>query len=60
MKAIRKILETSEYEDYYLRNDVLFKGEELMVIPASMEDEIIEIVIDRETSLLQNRTPDTD
>ncbi|XP_037944267.1 uncharacterized protein LOC119677070 [Teleopsis dalmanni] len=44
-KAMRKILETQNYGDFYLKHDILFKDnvKERMVIPSSMENEIIEI-----------------
>lgn len=45
IKAVRKVLETNPYEDYYLKFDVLYKdpNKELIVVPALMEQEIIRI-----------------
>lgn len=42
-KVIRAILEYGDYEDFYMKNGVLFKDpvKELIVIPTQMEDEII-------------------
>lgn len=43
IRAVRKVLETSSYEDFYLYNDILFKDpvKTLIVVPSKMEDEII-------------------
>ena len=45
VKAIRKIIEKDSYEDFYLKHGLLYKdpNRELLVIPASMEEEIIQI-----------------
>lgn len=45
LKAIRQVLEFVRYEDYFLKNGILYKDEakELVVIPTAMEDEIITI-----------------
>lgn len=44
IKAIKKISATEEYQNFFLRNDVLYKyenGIELIVVPKSMQYEII-------------------
>ncbi|GBP06803.1 Transposon Tf2-8 polyprotein [Eumeta japonica] len=45
IKALRKILEVNQYEDYYVHHDILFKDpkKELLVVPTQMENEIIMI-----------------
>ena len=45
VKAIRKVLESDSYEDFYLKHEILHKNpvKELIVIPQVMEDEIITI-----------------
>ncbi|XP_037932578.1 uncharacterized protein LOC119667360 [Teleopsis dalmanni] len=45
IRAVRKIIEKSNYDDYYIKCDILYKdpNKELMVIPAAMEQEIIKI-----------------
>lgn len=42
-KAIRAILGFGDYEDYFMKNGVLFKDpvKELIVVPVQMESEII-------------------
>ena len=43
-QLICKILEKEEYEDYYLRNEVLFKfsnGDYILVVPKAMENTLI-------------------
>lgn len=46
LKLIIAMLKVKPYEDYFLKNDVLYKDSslELVVIPSSMEDEIIRMV----------------
>lgn len=44
VEAIRKILQTEEYDDYFLKHDILYKyenGKELFVVPRAMQAEII-------------------
>lgn len=42
LKAIKEILKTSTYKDYWLQNNILYKGDQrLLVVPKSMEREII-------------------
>lgn len=44
LKAIKKILEKDDYEDYVLENNVLYKqlnGEKLLVIPTRMQQDLI-------------------
>lgn len=45
VKALRKILENNQYEDYYIHHDILFKdpAKELVVVPNQMEEEVIMI-----------------
>ena len=44
-KVIRAILEFGDYEDFFMKNGVLFKDpvKELIVVPVQMEDEIIKL-----------------
>lgn len=43
VKAVSKVLEKSVYEDFYIKNGILYKNpvKELVVVPQDMEDEII-------------------
>lgn len=43
VRAVRAVLENSSYEDFYLKNGILYKDPdtELVVVPEKMEDEII-------------------
>ena len=44
LRAIKKILEEKTYEDYFLKNNIVYKmidQQELLVIPENMQDEII-------------------
>lgn len=42
LKAIKELLKEGTYKDYWLENNILYKGEQkLLVIPRSMEKEII-------------------
>lgn len=43
VRAVRKIVEEKPYEDFYLENGILFKdpNQELIVVPAQMENEVI-------------------
>ena len=44
IKAVKELLKDREYEDYYVRKELLYKfknGRELLVIPQGMEDELI-------------------
>lgn len=45
IRAVKKVLEKEQYEDYFLRNEVLYKDpvKEFLVVPSSMEDEIIRL-----------------
>ena len=45
IKAVRKVLEKSSYDDYFIKYGILYKNQakELIVIPVSMEKEIIEM-----------------
>lgn len=46
IKAIKEILKNDPYEDYFQKDDVLFKlvnGEELLVIPKSMQTHLIKV-----------------
>ena len=44
IRAIKKVLELSSYDDYYVKFDLLYKNpdRELIVIPSSMEQEIVQ------------------
>lgn len=45
IKSVRMILQNDDYEDYFIKHDILHKDQvkELIVIPSSMEQEIIQI-----------------
>lgn len=45
IKAVRRVLEKEEYQDFYVKYDLLFKDsdKELLVVPTDMEEEIIRI-----------------
>lgn len=45
VRAVRKVLEDSTYDDFYIQHDILHKDpvRELIVIPSSVENEIITV-----------------
>lgn len=47
VRAVRKVLEKDEYEDFFIKHDVLYKdpAKEQIVVPLLMEGEIIEMHI---------------
>ena len=50
LRAILEVLKEKPYDDYMMRNDVLYKfkdGRELLVIPQDMQNEIILMAHDR-------------
>ena len=45
LKTLKVILKDRDYDGYILKNDLVYKvykGDELLVIPATMEDEVIQ------------------
>ena len=50
IRAIKEILKTASYQDYVMKNDILYrfvKGRELLVIPSAMQEAIIRQVHER-------------
>jgi len=46
LRAIMEVLKEKSYNDYFLRNDILYKykdGRELLVVPQDMQNEIIQM-----------------
>ncbi|CAD6995745.1 unnamed protein product [Ceratitis capitata] len=60
IRAIRKVLESEDYEDYYILYDILYKNpaKELIVIPSQMENEVIQVA-HRQGHFSTKRTQDS-